>query len=113
MDWKSLTSFDDIETINKESFDAPVVILKHSRTCSISAMAKMRLEDKWDLELDAYYLDILSYRNLSNALAEKYQVHHESPQLLLIKNGECTYDASHFDISVAELKESLTYNQEL
>ncbi|HPN71732.1 MAG TPA: bacillithiol system redox-active protein YtxJ [Saprospiraceae bacterium] len=113
MDWKLLTSFEDIETINKESFDFPVVILKHSRTCSISAMAKMRLEDKWDLDLSAYYLDILSYRNLSNALAEKYHVHHESPQLLLIKNGECVYDASHFDISVAELKESLTFNQEL
>lgn len=73
-------------------------------------MAKMRLEENWDLDdLDIYYLDLKKYRNVSDAIAEKLSVHHESPQILLIRNKECIYDASHFDISVNELKESLLW----
>jgi bacillithiol system protein YtxJ len=74
-------------------------------------MAKMRLEDKWDLdETDIYYLDLKKYRDISDAISEKLNVHHESPQLLLIRNRACIYDASHFDISVEELKESIAWH---
>ncbi len=71
-------------------------------------MAKLRLEQKWDFsdtEMVAYYLDLIEYRSVSNAISEAYSVHHESPQVLLIEQGECTYDASHLDISVDELHE--------
>ena len=70
-------------------------------------MAKSRLEKAWDFtndEITPYYLDLLEYRHISNAIAEKLNVFHESPQVLLVKNGECVYDASHLDISVSELK---------
>ncbi len=69
-------------------------------------MAKMRLENGWDFseqEIIPYYLDILSYRSLSNQVAAQFNTPHESPQLLLIRNGECTYDAAQFDISITEL----------
>ena len=73
-------------------------------------MAKNRLEKNWDFktdEVEPYYLDLISYRSLSNAVTETFDVFHESPQLLLIKDGECIYDASHLDISVSELKSSV------
>lgn len=111
MKWLPLNSLSQLDEIDQKSQTSPVVIFKHSTSCSISGMSKMRLEGKWDLENDAYYLDLLNYRPISLALAERYQVHHESPQILLIKNGECIYDASHFDITVEELKEALEYQQ--
>jgi len=75
-------------------------------------MAKRRLEDDWDLEdvIIPYYLDLKSFRNISDAISERLSVHHESPQVLLIRNGECIYDASHFDITLSELKETLAFH---
>ena len=74
-------------------------------------MAKLRLDESWDLEgVEAYYLDLKTYRALSDEIAEKFQVFHESPQVLLIRNGECFYDASHLDISVGEIKETLDWH---
>jgi len=70
-------------------------------------MAKARLDRDWDFspaELEPHYLDLLRYRNLSQAIEERFDVYHESPQVLLIRNGVCIYDASHLDISVRELK---------
>ena len=110
MSWNTLTEIEQIENIIKESYETPCVILKHSTTCSISYAAKMRLDgDLTDLSSKAslYYLDLLSYRSVSAAVAEKLQVHHESPQVIVIKNGEVTYDESHLDITSAELAEQI------
>ena len=74
-------------------------------------MAKYRLESDWDFsagEVDPYYLDLVAYRDVSGEVAERFAVHHESPQILLIKDGECVLDASHLDITVEEIKEVLT-----
>jgi bacillithiol system protein YtxJ len=82
------------------------IIFKHSTRCSISMMAKKRVEmDLADLPSDVklYFLDLISYRSVSAYIAETFQVHHESPQLLLIKDGECILDQSHGDISIAEV----------
>ena len=84
----------------------PQVIFKHSTTCSISKMALDRFERATAPEtIDFYYLDLLSYRSISNSIAETFQVHHESPQVILIKNGECIYDESHYGIMMDELVE--------
>lgn len=106
MNWTSLTDEQQLETIKEESKSQPVVIFKHSTRCSISSMAKNRL-DREDAPGDVkfYYLDLIAYRSLSNKIAEVFQVYHESPQVLLIKNGECTYDESHNGISMAEIEE--------
>jgi bacillithiol system protein YtxJ len=107
MDWKPLTRIDQLDVLSEESKQKPLVIFKHSTTCSISLMAKSRLESSWNLDLDAYYLDLKQYKEISNTIAEKFSVHHESPQLILLKDGEAIYDASHFDISVSELEEAI------
>ncbi len=114
MIWSALESEEDLSLAQDESFEGCVILFKHSTSCPVSHMAKMRLESQWDEEVNdvvkPFYLDLLSFRSVSSKITEKYGVHHESPQLLLIKDGECIYDASHMDISVDELKETLAYH---
>ena len=108
MDWKPLTDLQEIEGIIDRSQTVPCLIFKHSTRCSISFMAKHRLEQNWGFDasqVEPYYLDLISYRNISNEIADRFQVYHESPQILLIKNGECVHDASHLDITVEEIQE--------
>ncbi|KAA9333220.1 bacillithiol system redox-active protein YtxJ [Hymenobacter busanensis] len=108
MQWTPLTQLEQLADIVRESAEHPVVIFKHSTSCSISAMAKTRLERQWpeaDLgPVKAYYLDLLRYRPISSEIAKQFGVHHESPQLLLIRNGECHYNASHMSIQLGEVK---------
>jgi bacillithiol system protein YtxJ len=113
LNWINLSSEEQLQlAINKskdESIDG-IVLFKHSTTCSISAMAKNRLERKWDFDeqkLPVYYLDLLSYRNISNLIISELHIQHQSPQLLLLKNGVCVYHSSHSEISVDELHEAI------
>jgi bacillithiol system protein YtxJ len=112
MNWHPLTSAEQLDTVIEESKSTPVVIFKHSTSCSISSTAKSRLERQWaGAGLDhvkPYYLDLLRYRPVSNEIAEVFQVQHQSPQLLLIHDGMCLYDASHLGISLDSLKKNLT-----
>jgi bacillithiol system protein YtxJ len=104
MTWEQLTEEAQLEAIIKQSQKEPVVIFKHSTRCSISAMAKNRLERVETPEnVVFYYLDLIRYRSVSNKIAEMFQVWHESPQVLLIRNGECIYDESHGGIDMAEI----------
>jgi bacillithiol system protein YtxJ len=106
MNWHNLTTIEQLDLIQKASFSKPQVIFKHSTTCSISNMAFSRFERAEAPDrIDFYYLDLLNFRAISKEIAEKFQVHHESPQVLLIKNGECTYDESHYGIMMDELIE--------
>ena len=107
VNWQRLSSVDQLETIKEESKAQPVVIFKHSTRCGISSMALNRLEREWSEDLNnikAYYLDLISYRQISNAIENEFGIYHESPQLILIENGKAVYDASHMSISTVELK---------
>lgn len=103
MNWKALESADQVNDIKQQPGYS--IIFKHSTRCSISMMAKRRFELDWDQlpqDLPLYFLDLIKYREVSGKIAEDFQVHHESPQLLLIKDGECILDQSHGGISVEE-----------
>ncbi|WP_026896924.1 bacillithiol system redox-active protein YtxJ [Daejeonella oryzae] len=109
MKWISLESNEQLQTI-KSSADASV-IFKHSTRCSISMMAKRKFELDWEAipeNINLYFLDLIKHREISNAIADIFQVQHQSPQLLLIKNGECIYETSHGEISAEETAEQLT-----
>ena len=111
INWNHLNELNQLESIREESKEQPVLIYKHSTRCSISGMALDRLERSWSKELESiktYYLDLISFREISNAVAESFGVYHESPQVILIKNGEAVYDASHMSISTAELEKHST-----
>nr|MBC7614182.1 bacillithiol system redox-active protein YtxJ [Pseudopedobacter sp.] len=106
MNWIPLDQENQISEIKANTGYS--VIFKHSTRCSISMMAKKRVDmDLSDLPADVkpYFLDLINHRNLSSQVAEVFQVHHESPQLLLIKDGECVLDQSHGDISIEEALE--------
>ncbi len=107
MKWEYLKTRADLNKLDAESYSGPVLIFKHSTRCSISAASLNRLERNWDDQktgdLKAYFLDLISYRDISQEISSRYGVEHESPQLLLIKDGHCIYTASHFGINFEEL----------
>ena len=112
MNWIALESEHQISELSDRSTATAVVIFKHSTSCAISSIAKSRIANNWDIPADEiipYYLDILRYRSISNQIADHFDVVHESPQILLIKNRECVYENSHLDINIPELKEALTH----
>lgn len=101
MNWKTLTSEEQLSEINAASAEAPIVIFKHSTRCSISSMAKGRLDRAVAPEgLTFYYLDLIAHRAVSNKIEEMYRVPHESPQVLIIRNGASIYDESHTGITM-------------
>ena len=109
MNWKIITEEHQIEEIRAQSNERPQIIFKHSTRCSISSVAKSRLDKASEPEgMDFYYLDLIRYRTISNKISQDFDVHHESPQILLIKNGECIYDESHLSISIDEVKQQAT-----
>jgi bacillithiol system protein YtxJ len=107
MNWNKLTSEEQIDQVILESAAKPVLLFKHSTSCSISSMSLDRLLRNWKAEdsdkITPYYLDLLAYRSLSNLVAERFGIPHESPQVLLIQNGKVTYHESHYGISYAEI----------
>ncbi|HCL04957.1 MAG TPA: bacillithiol system redox-active protein YtxJ [Chitinophagaceae bacterium] len=106
MNWNTLSSVEQLEEIKSASYQQPQLIFKHSTRCSISSMVRSRLErSETPNNISFHYLDLLAYRSLSNQVAEDFSVYHESPQVLLIKNGECVYDESHQGINMDEIAE--------
>lgn len=108
INWIALDSPLQVEEIVEFSRRKPCIIFKHSTSCGVSSFTQFKLEEDWvfsEGEVTTYLLDVIAHRPIARQVAEQFSVCHESPQLLLIRNGECTYDASHLDISVAELQE--------
>lgn len=111
LNWVRLTDVSVLnDLIQKESFEKPVVFFKHSTRCSISSMALSRLESDWDIPAEdviPVYLDLIAYRNLSDKLASDLKITHQSPQILMVKDGVCIYNASHSQIYVEDIKENV------
>ena len=106
MNWKILQQETQLSEIIADSFVKPQVIFKHSTRCSISDVAKARLErNDFPNSIDFHYLDLIAFRGISNRIAEMLQVQHESPQVLLIKNGKCCYHESHMTIQFNDIIE--------
>ena len=104
MHWIHLTDEEQLKQIINRSQERPQVIFKHSSRCSISSVALQRLQKvSQPLNIDFYFLDLLSLRSLSNKVAQVFNVPHESPQVLVIKEGRCIYEESHMGISMNEI----------
>jgi len=106
INWIDLTKLSQLDEIEQKSSQDPILIFKHSTRCSISRMALKNFEREFDLQNDIapYFLDLLEHRDISNEIANRFQVQHQSPQLLLIQNGNAVYNASHSDIDAEKLK---------
>ena len=108
MNWIPLNEETQLKDIIQKSENTPQVIFKHSTRCSISSMAKSRLDKNDQPEgIDFYYLDLIKHRNISNKIANDFKVHHQSPQILLIRDGKCTYTESHSGIMMDEIVEEV------
>jgi len=107
VNWNSLDSEDKLTELINESYTEPIVIFKHSTSCPISSIAKMRLDQDFKGDAKMFYLDLLAYRNISNKIADTFMINHQSPQVLVIKDGDCIYDESHLNIQAEALKSEL------
>lgn len=107
MNWNKLTDVKQLNEIKELSSETPIVIFKHSTRCSISSSALNRIERSWNDDemkgVKPYYLDLISFRDISNQIEKDFEVMHESPQMLVIKNGKCSYTSSHMGINYKEL----------
>ncbi|MBM1107458.1 bacillithiol system redox-active protein YtxJ [Aurantibacter crassamenti] len=106
--WIELTELDQLEQIKEKSKTKTQLIFKHSTSCGISRMVIRSFKDSFDLPIedaDVYYLDLLRYREVSNEVGYKFQVMHQSPQLLIIKNGNAVANASHGSINDMNISE--------
>jgi len=100
--WTPLIDSTQLDEIHQKSMICPVLIFKHSTRCSISHTALDRFERNWQSDLSpsvqTFLLDLISYREISNQITDTYSVYHESPQVLLIHEGQVIYHESHFGI---------------
>lgn len=105
MNWIPLQEETQLDQIIEDSNVSPQVIFKHSTRCSVSSMAKNRLDKNAGLEgVNFYFLDLIKFRNLSNKIADHFGVRHQSPQVLIINHGKCIYDESHSGITMDEIE---------
>ncbi len=107
VNWLYLTNVSDLDALIAESNEKTVLIFKHSTRCSISRMVLKQFESEFDVEeyLTPYFLDLLNHRDVSNEIANQFGVYHQSPQLLVIKEGKSIFDASHESIDASDLKQ--------
>lgn len=106
--WHALTESRQLEEIEQESQDLPVVIFKHSTRCGISRMVLNNFERGYDLPKDKqvklYFLDLIANRDISNEVASRFGVRHESPQMIILKNKEVVHHASHHSVDLEDVK---------
>jgi bacillithiol system protein YtxJ len=107
--WNNLETISQLDELVALSQEQAVVIFKHSTRCSISRMALKQFENEFDFadRVQPYFLDLIAFREVSNEIAARFGVVHQSPQLILIKQGKAVYDVSHSDIDAGALKTKL------
>src|SRR5690554_4838558 len=106
-DWVPLNDLQQLDEIITHSYEKTIVIFKHSTRCSISRFVLKRFEDDFYFpkeKIEPFYLDLLVHRDISNEIARKFGVEHQSPQILVIKNAKAIYSASHESINAGILE---------
>ena len=108
MNWIELTDLNQLDEVEAQSASKPVLIFKHSSTCSLSRTALDRLQRRWNTaeasEVPVYFLNIQANRKVSDAIAERFSVRHESPQAIVLRNATVVYDQSHLGINYEEIQ---------
>jgi len=111
INWVPLSESSQLDTLIKLSKTKPVLIFKHSTRCGISSMALKSFEREYDLsadQIELYFLDLLNHRALSNEVALKFDISHQSPQVIVLQNEKVVYHDSHYQISVEQIKKVIS-----
>ncbi|MFK5891221.1 MAG: bacillithiol system redox-active protein YtxJ [Flavobacteriaceae bacterium] len=100
INWVKLESITQIDTIKKNSDNNTAIIFKHSTRCGISRMVLKSFEKKWaeSTDINFYILDLIRFREMSNTIAQEFEIVHQSPQLIVLEKGKVRTHASHYDI---------------
>jgi len=101
INWNQLNDLKVIDEAIALSYEKPVILFKHSTRCSISRFALKQFEKDYNFsaeQLEPFFLDLLNHRNISNEIAERFQVTHQSPQLIVVKDGAAIFSSTHSDI---------------
>ena len=109
--WTPLVSIEQIRDIVKDSSERPQIIFKHSTTCGTSRMALNRFKAQYNIhegQSNLYFLDLKSYREVSNEVSNTFNIVHESPQLLIVKEGKVVAHASHWEIAELDLDKTVS-----
>ena len=110
--WQELENVEEYRQALNHSFEKPILFFKHSTSCFISKSVKKNLEKQISEsadkdKVDLYYLDLLHFRPISNLMESDLNVTHQSPQAILLKNGEVKYNASHENIDFQSVIQAL------
>jgi len=106
--WNRLTSVSQLDIIDKESLKKPIAVFKHSTRCGTSRMALRQFEKQFEIEdekVKLYFLDLIAFREVSNEIAIRFQVMHQSPQLIVVKNSNTIHHSSHYNIDAGLLEQ--------
>ena len=107
LDWNYLESMEDLDNAEQISQEKTVILFKHSTRCSISRFVLKQFENTYNIPADQmgiYFLDLIEYRPISNEIANRFGVIHQSPQLIVLKDGKAVFDSSHESIDAAVLE---------
>jgi|TARA_B100000780_G_C21109229_1_gene448136 bacillithiol system protein YtxJ len=110
VNWIPFNSLEQIKTIKELSKSETILVFKHSTRCSISSMVIKRFENLFDSSMNnikVYYLDLLNFRAISDEVGYSFQVQHQSPQLLIIRNEVAVLNVSHYDITTVNIQKYL------
>jgi bacillithiol system protein YtxJ len=108
LQWTYLVSIEDLNAAEQVSHEKTVLLFKHSTRCSISRFVVKQFENTFDISegtMEIYFLDLIEYRSISNEIASRFGVVHQSPQMIVLKNGKAVYDASHESIDAKSLEQ--------
>ena len=101
LEWFNLGSIDDLNAALEFSKEQPILLFKHSTRCSISSSAMDRFKRNWngsEVNVRAFYLDLLNHKDVSAEIAERLNVEHQSPQMIIVKDGIAVFSATHMNI---------------
>lgn len=105
----ALVREDELDALVVRSSTRPVLIFKHSPTCGTSYFALDELS-AWGQEQDAadvHLVDVIAHRVVSNEIARRFGVRHQSPQVLLVRDGRVLWHASHYSVTAASVASAL------
>lgn len=105
--WLDVTELSQLKAVKEKSGTKTQIIFKHSIRCGISRMVMNQFVEDFNFdngEVDLYYIDVINHRDVSNAVANIFDLVHESPQLLVVKNGLVVAHESHGSINSMDLK---------
>ena len=113
LEWFNLGSIEDLNAALEFSKEQTILLFKHSTRCSISSSALNKLKRNWkgeEVSIKPFYLDLINYRDVSSEIANKLKVEHQSPQMIIVKNGIAIFNSSHMDIDFNDVKTHASSN---